>query len=153
MLTRTFTVETGADASAVAAYLADFRHHAQWRDDVISSELDSGDAGSDGAIYRQFVHQGPTTAWRSVQATVSDDRRHVEFHTLTSAPATASGEYDIEAGQAGTTVHCTVRITLHGGGRALRPIIQSKLSGRVEGYSRALSGQLAELQPGTPEQA
>lgn len=145
MLTRTFTVSTRADTTTVGAYLSDFRHHEDWRDDVISSEVESGTAGRDGTIYRQYVRQGPGTAWRQLRASVSPDARHIEFHTLGEAPAVASGEYAIEPSDKGTTVHATVRITFHGGGRALRPIVRRTMDGRLEGYVRALTSKLDEL--------
>ncbi|MGH3319756.1 MAG: SRPBCC family protein [Streptosporangiaceae bacterium] len=145
MLTRTFTVDTRADVATVGGYLADFRHHRDWRDDVIVSEVETGEPGHDGTIYRQHVHQGPSTAWRRLRATVSEDARRIEFHTLEEAPAVASGSYEIEPRGAGTTVHCTIGITFHGTGHALRPIVQRSMDGRLESYSRALTSQLDQL--------
>ncbi|MGH3620604.1 MAG: SRPBCC family protein [Sciscionella sp.] len=145
MLTGTFTVDTRSDAASVGAYLADFRHHGDWRDDVITTEVEAGQPGQDGTTYRQHVHQGPGTSWRRIRATVSSDARHIEFSTLGEAPALAAGSYDIEPRDAGTTVHCTIRITFHGAGRALRPVVKRNLDQRLGTYAGALTRQLDRL--------
>ena len=59
MVSGELTVHTSTAEDLVRAYLADFRHQTEWRDDVLECVLVSGAAGEDGAVYRQSVKQGP----------------------------------------------------------------------------------------------
>ncbi|HET8599503.1 MAG TPA: SRPBCC family protein [Segeticoccus sp.] len=146
MLTGDFTVTTTRDPERVRAYLTDFTHQADWRDDVIDSVLDSGQRGADGAVYRQQVHQGPGTATRRLHVTVRDRGDHVEWATLDDAPVTAAGRYELATDDGGTTtVHCTTDLTFHGAGHALRPVVSRTLRQRMDDYARALTAQLDRL--------
>lgn len=145
MLHDTFTIDTTADADAVRAYLADFRNQPHWRDDVLRSELESGQAGADGAVYAQHVRQGPGTADRRIRATLSADGRRVDFSTLGDAPVRASGESEIVPSGTGTTVRVRLRIEMTGPGKLLRPAISRVLKQRMPAYAVALKGRLDQL--------
>lgn len=143
MLTGDFTVTTRQDPERVRAYLTDFTHHVDWREDVLESTLDTGERGGDGAVYRQQVHQGPGTATRRLRVDVLDGGDHVEWTTLDEAPVTAAGRYELSTDTEGTTtVHCTTDLTFHRAGHALRPVVSRTLRQRMEQYEAALSAEL-----------
>ncbi len=145
MINGTFTVHTQAPGDSVLAYLADFRNQPRWRDDVLSCDLESGQPGTDGAVYRQHVRQGPGTAERRIRADISDDGTRVDFVTLGDAPVLASGETSIVAGDTGTTVQATLRIEMSGPGALLRPAIKRVMAQRMPAYAAALGQRLDEL--------
>lgn len=140
-----FTLRTSADADAVAAFLADFRHHPAWRDDVLSCEVESGEPGADGTVYRQHVRQGPGTSDRRVEAYVAADRSRIAFQTLDDGPVLASGTTEIVPGDDGCTVDSSIEISFHGRGNLLRPVVARVLESRIPAYRDALSRELDRL--------
>ena len=145
MLQNLFTIETPTDHALVHAYLADFTHHVDWRDDVKESTLDQGKVGADGAIYRQHVATGPGSSWRQVKATVHSDGRRLEYHTLGDAPIRAHGSYQIVPEPNGTSVRCATEIEFTAAGKLLRPIVRNVLERRAKEYRIALTERLNGL--------
>jgi hypothetical protein len=141
MLTGEFFVETKASASGAHAYLADLSHHAEWRADVMSCDIESGQAGQDGTIYRQHVRQGPGTAWRRVQAHIIP-RSEVGFETLGGVIRACGTSRILEYPGGGSFIRCTILVSFHGPGYALRPIVARELSRRVISYPKALRPRL-----------
>jgi len=142
MLRSEYSLSTKAAASVVYDYLADLRHHAHWRADVITCEIESGEPGQDGTIYRQHVHQGPGTAWRRIQARTGPGLE-VAFRTLGNGTIRASGAARIRALPDGTTlIRSEIEIAFRGPGNLLRPVIASELSRRSRAYAKALKAEL-----------
>lgn len=140
-----FTVRTTADPDSVAAYLADFRHQTEWRDDVLGCEVGTGEAGQDGTVYRQRVRQGRGTASRWVKAGISTDRRTISFQTLGDAPVQAAGDTRIIPDGPGSIVQSTIRISFTGIGHLLRPVVSRTLYHRMPEYQTALTHHLNHL--------
>src|SRR6266404_1247970 len=141
MLTGEFFVETKASASAVHAYLADLSHHPEWRADVMSCDIESGEAGQDGTIYRLHVHQGPGTAWRRIQAHVVSESE-VGFETLGGVIRACGTSRILGYPGGGSFIRCTILITFQGPGNLLRPMVARELNRRVVAYPRALKPRL-----------
>jgi uncharacterized protein YndB with AHSA1/START domain len=72
-------VTTPRSREEVYAYLADFNNQAQWRFDVLSSELISGEPGAVGSHYRQLVKQGRKEVASDVEVTEAEPHRRVAF--------------------------------------------------------------------------
>ena len=145
MPTGEFSVETKAPAAAVHAYLADLRYEAEWRDDVITCEIESGEPGQDGAIYRQHARQGPGTAWHRIRAHVSP-RLDVAFETLGAFVIQARGTCRVTGlPGGGSLVRYELRIDLHGPGIVIQPVVARELSRRLSAYPGALKARLDAL--------
>ena len=148
MLTGTFTLETATPPQAVWTYLADLRSHVDWRDDVISCEIETGQPGADGAVYRQHVRQGPATAWRQLRAHI-DPAGTVEFITLGHSPVRARGTTSITDGpDGGAIVDAAIQLSFRGPGRLLRPVVTRELDRRMTTYPKALKNRLDALGAG-----
>jgi hypothetical protein len=140
-----FSVETKASASAAHAYLADFRREAEWRDDVISCEIESGEPGRAGTIYRQYVRQGPGTARHRIRAHVGP-QLDVAFETLGGFVIQASGTCRVTGLPAGgSLVRYELRIDLTGPGVVIQPVVARELSRRMPAYASALRARLDAL--------
>jgi hypothetical protein len=145
MLTGTFTVQTAASAQDVLAYLADFRHQTEWREDVLSCDLDSGNAGADGTVYRQHVRQGPGTADRLLRATVDVENGAIDFETLGEAPILARGSSRVVATETGASIESSIQIAFSGAGLVLRPVVSREVRRRMPQYEAALTRRLDAL--------
>lgn len=148
MPTGEFSVETKASAPDAHAYLADLRYEAEWRDDVISCEIESGEPGQEGTIYRQHVHQGPGTAWHRIHAHVGP-QLEVAFEVLGGFVIQASGRCRVTGLPAGgALVHYKLQIDLHGPGIVIQPVVARELSRRMSAYPSALKTRLDALSGG-----
>jgi hypothetical protein len=145
MPTGEFSVETKASAADTHAYLADFRNEADWRDDVISCEIESGEPGQDGTIYRQHVNQGPGTAWHRIQVCLGPGFE-VSFEMLGDFVIQASGVGRVtELPAGGSFVRYRLKVTLRGPAAVIRPIVARELSRRMTAYAGALKPRLDAL--------
>ena len=88
-------VTTPRSQEEVYAYLADFNNQAEWRFDVVSSELHSGEHGTVGSRYHQRVKQGGKDLTSDVEVTEAEPHRRLAFRTE-SGPVTVSGGWTIE---------------------------------------------------------
>ena len=144
MLTGEFIVETNASAPDAHSYLADLSHHAEWRADVMSCDIESGVAGQDGTIYRQHVRQGPGTAWRRIQAHIISSSE-IGFETLDGIIRASGISRVLGYPDGGSFIRCTISISFRGPGNALRPVVARELSRRVVAYPQALKPRLDAL--------
>jgi uncharacterized membrane protein len=138
-------VTTPRPQEEVYAYLADFNNQAEWRYDVISSELTSGEPGAVGTRYRQLVQQGRKQVTSDVEVTEAEPHRRVAFRTL-EGPVTVSGVWKLEPEDGGTRVDTEVAIAMHGFLKLFEPFSGGQLRKTAQRYEEALAERLG----GTP---
>ena len=138
-------VTTPRSPEDVYAYLADFNHQAEWRVDVVSSELASGEPGAVGSRYRQLVQQGRKQMTSDVEVTEAEPHRRVAFRTL-GGPVTVSGVWKLEPDDGGTRVDTEVAIEMHGFLKLFEPFSGGQLRKTAARYEAALAERLG----GTP---
>jgi carbon monoxide dehydrogenase subunit G len=138
-------VTTARSPEDVYAYLADFNHQAEWRFDVISSELTSGEPGAVGSHYRQLVQQGRKQVTSEVEVTEAEPHRRVAFRTV-GGPVTVSGVWRLEPDDGGTRVDTEAAIEMHGLLKLFEPFSGGQLRKTAERYEAALAERLG----GTP---
>jgi hypothetical protein len=129
-------------ADEVYAYLVDFANQADWRFDVLASELSSGEIGITGARYHQRVKPGKKEQASEVELTEATRPGEVAFRTLDSGPVTVSGAWHIRETPAGTQVVCDVAIETRGLLRLIEPTMGPQLRKIAGRYESALSDQL-----------
>lgn len=135
-------VTTPRSPEEVYAYLADFDNQAEWRFDVVSSELMSGEAGTPGARYRQLVKQGRKEVTSEVEVTEAEPHRRVAFRTVDDGPVTVSGVWKIEPDGDGTRVDSEVAIEPHGFLKLIEPLMGPTLRKTAARYEAALAERL-----------
>jgi hypothetical protein len=128
------------------AYLADFNNQAEWRFDVVSSELVSGEPGTPGARYTQLVKQGRKRVTSEVEVTEAAPPRSVGFRTIDDGPVTVSGHWQVEPHGDGSVVDARVAIEPHGFLKLFEPFMGPALRKTSARYEAAL----AERLEGTP---
>ena len=134
-------VTTPRSPEDVYAYLADFNNQAEWRFDVISSELTSGEPGVVGSHYRQLVQQGRKQVTSEVEVTEAEPHRRVAFRTL-DGPVTVSGVWKLEPDGGGTRVDTEVAIEMHGFLKLFEPFSGGQLRKTAARYETALAERL-----------
>lgn len=138
-------VVTPKSAEDVYAYLVDFANQAEWRFDVLSSELVTGETGEVGAKYRQRVKPGRKETLSDVQLVEATRPSEVAFRTLDEGPVTVSGAWHIRPstdGTVGTEIICDVAIETRGALRLLEPTMGPQLRKIAAKYESALSEKL-----------
>jgi hypothetical protein len=138
-------VTTPRSPEDVYAYLADFNHQTEWRFDVISSELTSGEPGAVGSRYRQLVQQGRKQVTSDVEVTEAEPHRRVAFRTI-GGPVTVSGVWKLEPDDGGTRVDTEVAIEMQGLLKLFEPFSGGQLRKTAARYEAALAERLG----GTP---
>ena len=138
-------VTTPRSPEDVYAYLADFNNQAEWRFDVVSSELTSGEPGVVGSRYRQLVQQGRKQVTSEVEVTQAEPHRRLAFSTL-GGPVTVSGTWKLEPDDGGTRVDTEVAIAMHGLLKLFEPFSGGQLRKTAARYETALAERLG----GTP---
>ena len=135
-------VNTGLPPHEVYEYLVDFSNQAEWRFDVLESELVQGEAGRVGARYRQRVHQGPRETEIKAELTQADAPRTVAFRTVDSGPVEVSGTWQIGETREGTHVVCDVAIEAKGLWRLFEPFMGRAMKRTAAGYQQDLARRL-----------
>jgi uncharacterized membrane protein len=135
-------VTTRRTPEEVYAYLADFANQAEWRFDVLESELVQGEAGRVGAVYRQKVKQGKRELESRAQLTQADEPRVVAFKTVDDNPVQASGAWNISRRGDETHVVCDVAIEAKGFLKLFEPFMGPGLRKTAARYEQALSERL-----------
>jgi hypothetical protein len=135
-------VLTPKSADDVYGYLVDFANQADWRFDVLSSELVAGEAGMVGAKYRQRVKPGRKEQVSEVQLIEATRPGEVSFRTLDAGPVTVSGAWHIRPHGEGTEVICDVAIETRGALRLIEPTMGPQLRKIAARYESALSEKL-----------
>ena len=136
-------VTTSRPADEVYAYLADFANQAEWRFDVLSSELSSGEPGVVGARYRQRVKQGGREVDSNVELTRAERPSEVAFRTVDHGPVTVTGTWRIQPeGTDQTAVVADIELTTHGAMRLIEPLMGRQFRKTGERYEQALSERL-----------
>jgi Polyketide cyclase / dehydrase and lipid transport len=133
-----------AAPSAAYAYLADFHNETGWRFDVDSSELQSGEAGTVGAVYAQRVTAGKRQLDNTVTVTGADGET-VSFTTTSSGPMEVRGSYLVRAEESGSHITITVGLSPHGLSKLLSPLLRGELRRLSDRYSADLSAALTPL--------
>ena len=136
-------VTTSRTPEEVYAYLADFSNQAEWRFDVLESELAEGETGQVGAVYRQKVKQGKRELESMVETTQADAPRAVAFRTVDSNPVQVSGAWNIRRQGDDTHVVCDVAIEPKGFLRLFEPFMGPSLRKTAARYEQDLARQLA----------
>ncbi|WP_370946571.1 SRPBCC family protein [Amycolatopsis sp. cg5] len=126
----------------VYGYLVDFTNQAEWRFDVLASELVSGETGQVGAKYRQKVKPGRKEMSSEVELTEASRPGEVAFRTLDPGPVTVSGAWHIQPSGEGTEVVCDVVIETNGMLRLLEPTMGPQLRKIAAKYEAALAEKL-----------
>ena len=135
-------VTTPRSPEDVYAYLADFNNQAEWRFDVVSSELTSGEPGTVGTRYRQLVKQGRKEVTSEVEVTEAEPHHRVAFRTL-GGPVTVSGVWRLEPDDdGGTRVDTEVAIEMHGLLKLFEPFSGGQLRKTGARYEAALAERL-----------
>ena len=134
-------VTTPRSQEEVYAYLADFNNQAEWRFDVVSSELHSGEHGTVGSRYHQRVKQGGKDLTSDVEVTEAEPHRRLAFRTE-SGPVTVSGGWTIEPEGEQTRVIASVGIQPHGLLRLFEPWMGPALRRTALRYEAALAERL-----------
>lgn len=137
------TVHTTKSPEETFAYLADFAHHAEWRHDVLASELDTGPAGGSGAIYRQTVRMGRREDISRVQLTHADPARRLAFTTIDEGPVTVAGSYALEPVADGTRILVDTSLEARGPLKLLTPVLASVFRRTNRRYEEQLAAALA----------
>jgi hypothetical protein len=135
-------VVTPKSPDDVYAYLVDFANQAEWRFDVLSSELVAGDTGMVGAKYRQRVKPGRKEQSSDVELVEATRPGEVAFRTLDAGPVTVSGAWHIRADGEGTEVICDVAIETRGALRLIEPTMGPQLRKIAAKYESSLSAKL-----------
>jgi hypothetical protein len=135
-------VVTPKSAEDVYAYLVDFANQAEWRFDVLSSELVTGETGEIGAKYRQRVKPGRKEGLSDVQLVEATRPSEVAFRTVDEGPVTVSGAWHIRPGTEGTEIICDVAVETRGVLRLLEPTMGPQLRKIAAKYESALSEKL-----------
>lgn len=136
------TVTTPRSQADVYAYLADFANQAEWRFDVLASELIAGEAGATGARYRQRVKPGRKEMESEVELTEAEPHRRVGFRTVDDGPVTVSGVWRIEPAGDGTRVDAQIAIQPHGFLKLFEPMMGPSLRKTSARYEAALAERL-----------
>lgn len=136
-------VTTSRTPEEVYAYLADFANQAEWRFDVLESELVEGEAGQVGALYRQKIKQGKRELESKVEETQAEAPRVVAFQTVDSNPVQASGAWTISRRGDQTHVVCDVAIEAKGFLRLVEPFMGPSLRKTAARYEQDLARTLA----------
>jgi uncharacterized protein YndB with AHSA1/START domain len=136
-------VTTPRSPDEVYAYLVDFANQAEWRFDVLESELVQGEVGRVGARYRQRVKQGRRETVVQSELTQADRPSTVAFRTVDSGPVTASGAWTIRATGEGSHVICDVAIESSGFVRLFEPFMGPSLRRTAARYEQDLTKALA----------
>ena len=135
-------VTTPRSQEEVYAYLADFDNQAEWRFDVVSSELMSGEPGTPGTRYRQLVKQGRKEVTSEVELTEAEPHRRVAFRTVDDGPVTVSGVWTIQPDGDGSRVDAEVAIEPHGFVKLFEPFMGPQLRKTAARYEAALAERL-----------
>jgi hypothetical protein len=133
-----------AAPSAVYAYLADLRNETAWRFDVASSELQSGDAGSVGAVYAQHVTAGKRHLDNTVTVTGADGAA-VTFTTTSTGPVEVQGSYRVSADESGSRIVTTVSVSPRGLSKLLSPLLKGEFRRLSARYSVDLAAALTAV--------
>jgi len=136
-------VRTKRPPEEVYAYLADFNNQAEWRFDVLESELVEGETGSVGALYQQRVKQGRREMEVKARLTQADAPRTVAFESVDSGPVEASGAWHVKPDGEGTHVVCDVAIEANGLMKLFEPMMGPSFRKTAERYERDLTERLA----------
>ena len=139
----TTRVITPRSPEEVYAYLVDFNHQAEWRFDVLESELTGGDPGRTGARYRQRVKQGRKEVVSDVELTAAEPHTRVAFRTVDDGPVTVSGVWRIEPQGEQTRIDADVAIEPHGFVKLFEPVMGPSLRKTAARYEAALAERLA----------
>ncbi|HEV7980255.1 SRPBCC family protein [Amycolatopsis sp.] len=135
-------VVTAKPAEEVYAYLVDFTNQADWRFDVLTSELVSGDVGVVGAKYSQLVRVGRDEQQSEVELVEAKSPDEVAFRTLDTGMITVSGAWHLRPAGEGTEVICDVAIETRGPLRLIEPMMGPQLRKIARKYEIALSEKL-----------
>jgi hypothetical protein len=124
-------------ANEVYAFLADGLNNTKWRPGVLSIELASGVAGTEGAVYSQTL-AGPRG--RPIQGdyriTLADPGRVLRFQVI-AGPARPEGSYLLAESQGLTTVRFSLDLTSKG--------LMKLMDGLITKTMQAEVAQLANL--------
>jgi hypothetical protein len=135
-------VSTRRSPQEVYEYLADFSNQAEWRFDVLESELVQGETGRVGALYRQRVKQGRREMEIKAELTQADAPRTVAFRTVDSGPVEVSGAWQISETGEGTHVVCDVAIEAKGFVKLFEPFMGPGMKRTAARYEQDLAQQL-----------
>lgn len=135
-------VVTAKPAEEVYAYLVDFTNQADWRFDVLTSELVSGEVGVVGAKYSQLVRVRRDEQQSEVELVEAKSPGEVAFRTLDTGMITVSGAWHIRPDGEGTEVICEVAIETRGPLRLIEPMMGPQLRGIARKYEIALAEKL-----------
>jgi carbon monoxide dehydrogenase subunit G len=135
-------VVTPKSAEDVYGYLVDFTNQADWRFDVITSELVTGEPGVVGAKYTQLVRVGRKEQQSEVELVEASRPGEVAFRTLDPGMITVSGAWHIREAGEGTEVICDVAIETRGPLRLIEPTMGPQLRKIAGKYESALSEKL-----------
>jgi uncharacterized protein YndB with AHSA1/START domain len=142
----TTRVITPRSPEEVYTYLVDFDNQAEWRYDVIASELTSGEAGRTGARHRQRVKQGRKEVVSDVELTEAEPHTRVAFRTVDGGPVTVSGAWRVEPQDEQTRIDAEVALEPHGFMKLFEPMMGPALRKTAARYEAALAERLG----GTP---
>jgi uncharacterized protein YndB with AHSA1/START domain len=124
------------------AYLVDFDNQAEWRFDVLASELTAGEAGRTGARYRQRVKPGRKETVSDVELTEAEPHSRVAFRTVDDGPVTVSGVWRIEPQGDQTRIDADIAIQPHGFVKLFEPMMGPSLRKTAARYEAALAERL-----------
>lgn len=145
MRTTTYTKRLRSDRHAISAFLSDLRNDPAWRQEILSSELRSGEAGQAGARYVETVStQGiKTQVPLVVSEVVPGSRLVVEARDLTYD---SRYEYQFLPVDGGTEVTVFMSMEMVGGLKLAEPLIWTQITHWVERDLARLDEAIAGLQ-------
>ena len=145
MTTAEYDVVIQRDARSVYDFLLDARNLSSWRSGVWSIELESGAAGTKGAVYRQtMAGPGGRSVCGNFEITEARPGAEIQYRVL-AGPARTRGGYYLST-EGGST---RVRFTLEYEPRGLLARLKSPFARRM----KAEVSQLEQLKAVLEEQA
>jgi hypothetical protein len=135
-------VVTPKPIDEVYGYLVDFTNQPEWRFDVVTSALASGERGVPGAKYHQRVKPRGKEVDSEVELVRADSPNEVAFRTLDPGPVTVSGAWHLKSTDMGTEVTCDVTIETRGALRLFEFTMGPSLQKVSDRYERELSARL-----------
>ncbi len=126
----------------VYAYLADARYQTEWRGDVATSTLHSGDAATVGSVYEQ-TQPWMRRLYRSlVELAELEINQTVGFRTIHETSMPVSGTFSLAPDGGGTRITARIEMRSRGLARLAEPILGLTMPRTARGQLSALKAAL-----------
>lgn len=115
----------------VFEFLADGLNNRKWRSTVAQISLRSGESGTPGAVYNQFL-KGPMNGKIPADYKITSVERNksIRFSVVTG-PVKPDGEFTVHEVSGGTKVHFGLSCELHGPAKLLEHTVVKSLQAEV----------------------